>query len=200
VIFGGTGTGIVSMILIVLVTIFISGLMVGRTPEYLGKKIEGKEIKMVMLAFALTAAATLLFSSLPFLVSFARNSYWNPPGTLTSNLINPGAHGLSEILYANASAVAANGSAMAGLNANTPWFNLTLGVEMLIGRYLVIIPALCIAGSLARKRRMASTLGTMRTDSVLFVSLLMGTIFLVTALTFFPAFCLGPIAEEYLVR
>jgi K+-transporting ATPase ATPase A chain len=190
VIFGGTGSGIMSMILIVMVTIFIAGLMVGRSPEYLGKKIEGKEIKMVMLAFVLTAAATLLFSSLPFLEGAA----------LTSNLGNPGPHGLSEILYAYGSAVATNGSAMAGLNANTPWFNLTLGLGMLIGRFLTMVPALAIAGSLARKRRMRATIGTMPTDGPLFVILLLGTIFLVTALTFFPAFCLGPIAEAYQMK
>jgi K+-transporting ATPase ATPase A chain len=200
VIFGGTGSGIMSMILIVMIAIFIAGLMVGRSPEYLGKKIEGKEIKMVMLAFVITAAATLLFSALPFLVKLAPGSYWNPGGALTSNLGNPGAHGLSEILYANGSAVATNGSAMAGLNANTPWFNLTLGLGMLIGRFLMIIPALAIAGSLARKKRMSATIGTMPTDGVVFMVLLLGTIFLVTALTFFPAFCLGPIAEAYQIK
>jgi potassium-transporting ATPase potassium-binding subunit len=187
------------MILIVMVTIFIAGLMVGRTPDYLGKKIEGKEIKMVMLAFVLTAAATLLFSIVPFLAKFQQNGYWNPHGPLTSNLANSGPHGLSEILYANGSAVATNGSAMAGLNANTPWFNLTLGLEMLIGRFLVIIPALAIAGSLARKGRLAVTIGSMPTHGPMFVLLLVGTIFLVTALTYFPAFCLGPLAEHYLM-
>jgi potassium-transporting ATPase potassium-binding subunit len=197
VIFGGTGSGILSMILIAMLTIFIAGLMVGRTPDYLGKKIEGKEIKMAMLAFVLAAAATLLFSSAPFLANFQPKSYWNPPGPLTSNLPNNGPHGLSEILYANGSAVATNGSAMAGLNANTPWFNLTLGLEMLIGRFLVFIPALAIAGSLARKGRQVVTVGTMPTDGPLFVLLLIGTIFLVTALTYFPAFCLGPVAEHY---
>jgi K+-transporting ATPase ATPase A chain len=200
VIFGGTGSGLMSMLLIVLVTIFIAGLMVGRTPEYLGKRIDGKEIKMVMLAFGLTAAATLLFTSLSLVVRVSRDNYWNPPGKVTANLGNAGAHGLSEVLYANASAVATNGSAMAGLNANTPWFNLTLGLEMLIGRFLTIIPALAIAGNLARKRRMAETLGTMPTHGMLFVGLLLGTIVLVTALTFLPVLCLGPIAENYLVK
>jgi K+-transporting ATPase ATPase A chain len=193
VIFGGTGSGIMSMILIVVVTVFIAGLMVGRTPEYLGKKIESKEVKMVMLAFVVAAAATLLFSCLPLVVKFEPNSYWNPPGALTANLGNPGPHGLSELLYAS-------GSAMAGLNANTPWFNLTLGLAMLIGRFLIIIPALAIAGSLARKKRMFTTIGTMPTHGALFVILLLGTIFLVTALTFVPAFCLAPIAESFLVK
>ena len=124
----------------------------------------------------------------------------NPLGRPTANLGNPGSHGLSEILYANASAVVTNGSAFAGLNANTPWFNLTLGLEMLIGRFLMIIPALGIAGSLARKRKVALTIGTMPTNGPLFVALLIGTAFLVTALTFLPAFSLGPIAEYYQMR
>jgi potassium-transporting ATPase potassium-binding subunit len=200
VIFGGTGSGIISMILIVMVTIFIAGLMVGRSPEYLGKKIEGKEVKMIMLALVLTAAATLLFSALPFLLKLPPKSYWNPGGALTSNLGNPGPHGLSEVLYAYGSAVATNGSAMAGLNANTPWFNLTLGLGMLIGRFMTLIPALAIAGSLARKKRRVATIGTMPTEGLLFLILLLGTILLVTALTFFPAFCLGPIAEAYQLK
>ena len=200
VIFGGTGSGIISMILIVMVTIFIAGLMVGRSPEYLGKKIDGKEIKMVMLALVVTAAAALAFSCLPLLVNLPPGNYWNAGAPLASNLGNPGPHGLSEILYAYGSAVATNGCAMAGLNANTPWFNLTLGLGMLIGRFLTIIPALAIAGSLARKKTMFTTIGTMPTDGLLFVFLLLGTIFLVTALTFFPAFCLGPIAEAYRIK
>jgi K+-transporting ATPase ATPase A chain len=131
---------------------------------------------MIMLALVLTAAATLLFSALPFLRKLPPKGYWNPGGALTSNLGNPGPHGLSEVPYAYGSAVATNGSAMAGLNANAPWFNLTLGLGMLIGRFMTLIPALAIAG---------------------FLSLLLGTILLVTALTFFPAFCLGPVAEAY---
>jgi K+-transporting ATPase ATPase A chain len=200
VIFGGVGTGIVSMIFMVVVTIFIAGLLVGRTPEYLGKKIEAKEMKMVMLSFVATAAAGLLFAGATFLVEFPGASYWNPAGAPTENLTNRGAHGLSEVLYANASAVATNGSAFAGLNANSPWFNVTLGLEMLIGRFLVIIPALAIAGSLARKNRLAVTGGTMPTHGPLFAALLLGTIVVVTALTFFPALSLGPIAEHYLMH
>jgi K+-transporting ATPase ATPase A chain len=200
VIFGGTGTGLVSMLLMVLLTVFIAGLMVGRTPEYLGKRIEAREMKMVMLSFVATAAAIVVFSSMTFAVRFPAGGYWNPPGPLTANLGNRGPHGLSEILYANASAVGTNGSAFAGLNANTPWFNLTLGLEMLIGRFLVIIPALAIAGSLARKRRLIATSGTLPTKGPLFVMLLLGTIVLVTALTFFPALSLGPIAEHFLMR
>jgi K+-transporting ATPase ATPase A chain len=200
VIFGGVGTGIVSMIFIVVVTIIIAGLLVGRTPEYLGKKIEAKEMKMVMLSFVATGATILVFAGATFLVELPKSSYWNPAGALTENLTNLGAHGLSEVLYANASAVATNGSAFAGLNANSPWFNVTLGVEMLIGRFLVIIPALAIAGSLALKKRLAVTGGTMPTHGPLFAALLLGTIILVTALTFFPALSLGPIAEHYLMH
>ena len=200
VIFGGVGTGIVSMIFIVVVTIFIAGLLVGRTPEYLGKKIEAKEMKMVMLSFVATGATILVFAGATFLVELPKSSYWNPAGALTENLTNLGAHGLSEVLYANASAVATNGSAFAGLNANSPWFNVTLGVEMLIGRFLVIIPALAIAGSLALKKRLAATGGTMPTHGPLFAALLLGTIILVTALSFFPALSLGPIAEHYLMH
>jgi K+-transporting ATPase ATPase A chain len=188
------------MIFMVVVTIFIAGLLVGHTPEYLGKKIEAKEMKMVMLSFVATAAATLLFAGATFVVAFHPSAYWNPGGALTENLGNRGAHGLSEVLYANASAVGTNGSAFAGLNANSPWFNLTLGLEMLIGRFLVIIPALAIAGSLARKQRMAVTDGTLPTHGPLFAGLLVGTIVLVTALTFFPALSLGPIAEHYLMQ
>lgn len=200
VIFGGTGTGLVSMLLMALVTVFIAGLMVGRTPEYLGKRIEAKEMKMVMLTFVVTAAAIVVFSSAAFAGRFPLAGYWNPPGPLTENLTNRGPHGLSEILYNNASAVATNGSAFAGLNTNTPWFNLTLGLEMLIGRFLVIIPALAVAGSLARKRRLIATSGTLPTKGPLFVGLLLGTILLVTALTFFPVLSLGPIAEHFLMK
>jgi len=188
VIFGGTGSGIVSMLLTVLVAVFLAGLMVGRTPEYLGKKIESREMKMVMLAYVITALATLVFSCLPF------------AGLVTAGLGNPGPHGLSEILYAYGSAAGTNGSAMAGLNSNTPWFNLTLGLGMLVGRFAVIIPALAIAGSLAKKRRAEATFGTMPTHGPLFAAMLMATVLLVTALTFLPAFSLGPVAENLLMR
>jgi K+-transporting ATPase ATPase A chain len=199
VIFGGTGSGIFSMILMVLVAVFISGLMVGRSPEYLGKRIEAKDMKMVMLALVITGAANLLISAATFVIHFQAHGYWNPPGALAANLGNPGPHGLSEILYANGSAVGTNGSAFAGLNASTPWFNLTLGLEMLIGRFLVIVPTLALAGNLARKKRVPVTVGTMPTHSLLFVFVLIGTITIVTALTFFPALSLGPIAEHYLM-
>ena len=200
VIFGGTGSGILSMILMVLLAVFIAGLMVGRSPEYLGKRIAAKDIKMVMLALVVAAAANLIISCATFLVHFPAHSYWNPLGAPVANLGNAGPHRLSEILYANASAVGTNGSAMAGLNANTPFFNLTLGLEMLIGRFLVIVPALALAGNLARTKRVPVTAGTMPTHGVLFVVLLTGTILIVTALTFFPALSLGPIAEHFLMH
>lgn len=200
VIFGGAGTGLVSMILMVLLTVFIAGLMVGQTPAYLTKRIEAKEMKMVMLSYVATAIPILLLASASLLIHFHPGGYWNPPGAATANLANHGPHGLTEILYANASAVATNGSAFAGLNANTPWFNLTTGLEMLIGRFLVLIPALAIAGSLARKKGMAITSGTLPTHGPFFVALLLGTIVLVTALTFFPALSLGPIVEHFLMN
>ena len=201
VIFGGVGTGLVSMLFIALVTIFISGLLVGRTPEYLGKKIEAREMKMVMLSFVATGAAVLLSAGAALLVEFSKGSYWNPVGSIAANLGNHGPHGLSEILYANLSAVATNGSAFAGLDASSPWFNTTLGLDMLVGRFLVVIPALAIAGSLARKRTYPAMIGaTVPTHGPLFAVLLFGAIGLLAALTFFPALSLGPIAEHYMMQ
>ena len=200
VIFGGTGSGLISMMLTCLVTIFIAGLMVGRTPEYLGKKIEAREMKLVMISLVATGAAILIFSAATVLARFPVSSYWNPPGAPIANLGNRGPHGLSEILYANASAVGTNGGAFAGLNANTPWFNITLGLEMLVGRFLVLLPALGIAGSLVRKRLVPITRGTVSAHGFLFGGLLVGTIGIVTALTFFPTLSLAPIAEHYLMK
>jgi potassium-transporting ATPase potassium-binding subunit len=200
VIFGGTGTGIISMLRMVLFTVFISGLMIGRTPEYLGKKIEAREMKMVMVSYVANSAPILMVAAAAFLVHFHVGGYWNPPGPIEANLANHGPHGLTEILYANASAVATNGSSFAGLNANTPWFNLTLGFDMLIGRFLSIIPALAIAGSLVGKQRIALTNGTLPTDRPLFAGLLLGAIVLVTSLAFLPAFSLGPIVEHFLMN
>jgi K+-transporting ATPase ATPase A chain len=187
VVFGGTGMGLISMILMVVLTVFIAGLMVGRTPEYLGKKIEAKEMKMVMLSYVATSVPVLVLTAATLLIHFHHGGYWNPPGLAEANLANHGPRGLTEILYANASAIHTNGSAFAGLNANTPWFNLTLGLEMLIGRFMVIVPALAIAGSVVRKQRMAVTTGTLPTRGPLFVTLLLGAIVLVTVLTFLPA-------------
>jgi K+-transporting ATPase ATPase A chain len=185
IIVGGVGAGLYGMLVFVVVAIFVAGLMVGRTPEYLGKKIEAREVKMAMLAIlclplmmlGLTALATVL-----------------PAGL--AGPANAGPHGFSEILYAFTSAAANNGSAFAGLTGNTPYYNLTLGAGMLVGRFFVIIPALAIAGSLAAKKTVPASAGTFPTDGGLFVGLLVGVILIVGGLTFFPSLALGPIVEH----
>ncbi len=188
VIFGGVGSGLYGMLIFAILSVFIAGLMVGRTPEYLGKKIQSFEMKMAML-YVLAAAASILFFSA--WASVARYG--------TSSILNPGPHGFSEILYAFSSATANNGSAFAGLNANTPFYNIVIGVAMLVGRFLLIVPVLAIAGSLARKQRVPPSLGTFPTHGPLFVGLLLGTVLIVGALTFFPALALGPIVEHLLL-
>ena len=197
VIFGGVGAGLYSMLLYAVIAVFIGGLMVGRTPEYVGKKIEQKEVKMAIIAVLATSLCILLFTALSSVAPFAKGGYWNAPGPATSNTNNSGAHGLSEILYAYSSAAGNNGSALAGINANTPWYNLTLGIDMLIARFLFIIPALAIAGSLASKKLVPVTSGTLPTDGTLFVILLIGTIIIVGALTYFPVLSLSPIVEHF---
>jgi potassium-transporting ATPase potassium-binding subunit len=200
VIFGGVGSGLYGMLLFAVIAVFIAGLMVGRTPEYLGKKIEGKEVKMAMLALIACAASILVFTAISAHINFTKDSYWNMPGAATANMNNSGPHGLSEILYSYSSATGNNGSAFAGLNANTPWYNLTIGLAMLIGRFLIIIPILAIAGSLAMKKTVPATSGTFPTDGPLFVGLLAGTIIIVGALTYFPALSLTPIVEHCLMN
>ena len=211
VIFGGTGAGLYGILLYAILAVFIAGLMVGRTPEYIGKKIESKEVKMAMLALIATAFSILVFAAISSVAPFASptkdakgqpvaQSYWNPPGPAIANTSNSGPHGFSEILYAYTSATGNNGSAFAGLNTNTPWYNLTMGVAMLMGRFLFLIPLLAAAGSLARKKRIPATSGTFPTHSPMFVTLLVGTVILVGALTFFPALALGPIVEHYLMQ
>jgi potassium-transporting ATPase potassium-binding subunit len=197
VIFGGVGAGLYSMLIYVVVAVFIGGLMVGRTPEYVGKKIEQKEVKMAIIAILATSLVILGFTALSSIAPFAKNGYWNPPGPATANLNNGGAHGFSEILYTYSSGAGNNGSAFAGINANTPWYNLTIGLDMLVGRFLFIIPALAIAGSLAGKRVIPITSGTLPTNGSLFVVLLIGTVVIVGALTYFPALSLGPIVEHF---
>lgn len=210
VIFGGVGAGLYGILLYAIVAVFIAGLMVGRTPEYVGKKIEGKEVKMAMIALIATAFSILVLAAISSVVQFpsptkdakgqpVAHSYWNPPGPATANVNNSSAHGFSEILYAYSSATGNNGSAFAGINANTPWYNLTIGLATLMGRFLFLIPLLAAAGSLVTKKRVAETLGTLPTHGPLFVSLLVGTVILVGALTFFPALALGPIVEHYLM-
>jgi K+-transporting ATPase ATPase A chain len=186
VIFGGVGAGLYGMIMYVILTVFIAGLMVGRTPEYLGKKIEGREVKYVMLAMVVMALSILGFAA------------W---GSLDSaglaGLGNPGNHGFSEVLYAFTSATANNGSAFAGLSTNTPFWNLTLAFAMFFGRFFMLIPMLAVAGSMTRKKIHPGGEGTFPVDGPLFVGLLIGVIVLVGALTFFPALSLGPIAEHF---
>jgi K+-transporting ATPase ATPase A chain len=200
VIFGGVGSGLYGMLLFAIIAVFIAGLMVGRTPEYLGKKIEGKEVKMAMLALIACATGILAFTAISSSLGFTQNGYWNAPGATTANMNNYGPHGLSEILYAYSSGIGNNGSAFAGLNANTPWYNLTIGLAMLIGRFLVIIPMLAIAGSLAMKKAVPATSGTFPTHGPLFVGLLAGTVIIVGALTYFPALSLTPVVEHLLMN
>jgi K+-transporting ATPase ATPase A chain len=185
VIVGGVGAGFYGIVLFIIIAIFVAGLMVGRTPEYLGKKIEAKEMKMAILAILCLPTAMLIFTAIASVLPSAAGAV----GTA-------GPHGFSEILYAYTSAAANNGSAFGGLSANAPWYNITLGVCMLMGRFLVIIPALAIAGSLVRKKQVPSSAGTFPTDGPLFVGLLVGTILVVGGLTFFPALALGPVVEH----
>jgi K+-transporting ATPase ATPase A chain len=187
VIFGGVGAGMYGMLLHVMLIVFLAGLMVGRTPEYLGKKIEAKEIQMVIVAILAPSAVILIGAGIACVLPVA-----------LASLANAGPHGLSEILYAFSSAAGNNGSAFAGLNANTTFYNVTLALTMLIGRFVVIVPCLAIAGSLAAKKTSAKTAGTFETDNTIFAVLLIGTILIVGALTFFPSLCLGPIVEHFL--
>jgi len=189
VVFGGVGAGLYGMLVMVLLSVFIAGLMVGRTPEYLGKKIEAREVKLAMLYMLIFPLVILVFSGWSAAASYG-----------VSSLHNAGPHGLSEILYAFTSAAGNNGSAFAGLNANTPWYNVTLGLAMLMGRFLMIVPVLAIAGSLVGKKIVPESLGTFPTNGALFVALLIGVVLIVGALTFFPALALGPIVEHFLAN
>jgi K+-transporting ATPase ATPase A chain len=199
VVFGGVGAGLYGMLMFAILAVFIAGLMVGRTPEYLGKKIEQKEVKMAMIAMLFLGASILFFAGASSVVDFVKNSYWNPPGPAAANTNNPGAHGLSEIIYAYSSGTGNNGSAFAGINANTPWYNITIGFAMLIGRFMMLLPLLAIAGSLAAKKQVPVSAGTFPTHGPLFVSLLVGTVLIVGALTYFPALSLGPIVEHLML-
>ena len=200
VVFGGVGSGMYGILLFAVLAVFIAGLMVGRTPEYLGKKIEQKEVKMVMLAVLVLAFTLLGFAAYGSVAHFAKDSWINPPGPTTGNLNNNGPHGLSEILYTYTSAVGNNGSAFAGINANTPFFNTTIGLAMLSGRFLMMIPLLAAAGSLAQKKLVPVSAGTFPTHGPLFVVLLVGVVLIVGALTFFPALSLGPVVEHFLMH
>ena len=185
VIVGGVGAGFYGVVLFIIIAIFVAGLMVGRTPEYLGKKIEAKEMKMAVLAILCLPLSMLGFTAVASLLPSA-----------VASVGTGGPHGFSEILYAYTSAAANNGSAFGGLTANTPWYNMTLGIAMLMGRFLVIIPALAIAGSLVAKKSVPASAGTFPTDGPLFVGLLVGTILIVGGLTFLPSLALGPVVEH----
>ena len=185
VVFGGVGSGLYGMLLFVLLAVFIAGLMIGRTPEYLGKKIDVREMKLTALAILVTPALVLLGTALAMMTEAGR-----------AGMLNPGIHGFSEVLYAVSSAANNNGSAFAGLSANTPFWNLLLAFCMFVGRFAVIVPVLAIAGSLVSKKIQPVTPGTLPTHGALFIGLLIGTVLLVGALTFIPALALGPVAEH----
>lgn len=212
VIFGGVGAGLYGLLMYAVLAVFIAGLMVGRTPEYLGKKIEQYEVKMAMLSVLVLAASVLCFTALasnldlPKEGAAAALNTWpgsayqssdSTYGATYNNVNNSGPHGLSEILYAFTSATGNNGSAFAGLTANTPFYNITLGLAMLIGRFMMIIPLLAMAGSLARKKYVPASAGTFPTDSATFAGVLIGVIIIVGALTFFPVLALGPVVEQF---
>ncbi|MFD6912230.1 potassium-transporting ATPase subunit KdpA [Streptomyces virginiae] len=181
---GGTGSGLYGMLIMAIIAVFIAGLMVGRTPEYLGKKISTREIKLAACYILITPALVLCFTA-------AAMALPTPP----NSMLNSGAHGFSEILYAYTSGANNNGSAFAGLNADTQWFNSTIGIAMLLGRFLPMVFVLALAGSLAEQKPVPETAGTLRTDKPLYAGLLVGTILIITGLTYFPALALGPLAE-----
>jgi potassium-transporting ATPase potassium-binding subunit len=185
VIVGGVGSGLFGMLLFAIVAVFVAGLMIGRTPEFVGKKIAATEVKMTMIALLCVPLAILGLAATASVVA---------PGLAT--LGNSGPHGFSEMLYAFTSGAATNGSAFAGLNANTPFYNLTLALAMFVGRYFVIVPVLAIAGSLAAKQLVPRSAGTLPTQGLLFVVFLVGVILIVGGLTFLPALSLGPVAEH----
>ncbi|HRW37179.1 MAG: potassium-transporting ATPase subunit KdpA [Acidimicrobiales bacterium] len=182
---GGTGAGLYGMLVFALLAVFIAGLMVGRTPEYLGKKIQAAEMKLVVIYLVIAPVAILCFSAISVALGSARGS-----------ILNPGPHGLTEVTYAFTSAANNNGSAFGGLAGNTDWFNTTLGLSMLLGRFFLIVPVLAIAGSLVRKQRTPATAGTFPTGTPLFAGLLTGVVVIVVGLTYFPLLSLGPIVEQ----
>jgi K+-transporting ATPase ATPase A chain len=185
VVFGGVGSGLYGMLIFAIMAVFIAGLMIGRTPEYIGKKIESFEMKMTSIVILVTPFLALVGTAVAVMAEQGR-----------LGIANPGAHGFSEILYALSSAANNNGSAFGGLSANTPFYNSLLAVVMWFGRYAFIVPVLAIAGSLAKKKRIEATAGTLPTHGPLFVAMLVGTVVLVGALTYVPALALGPVIEQ----
>jgi potassium-transporting ATPase potassium-binding subunit len=188
VVFGGVGTGLYMMLIFALLAVFIAGLMIGRTPEYLGKKIESYDMKMISIAILATPLLVLAGTAIAVTATDGR-----------AGIFNPGAHGFSEVFYAFTSAGNNNGSAFGGLSANTPFYNAMLAIAMWFGRFGAIVPVLAIAGSLAAKKRLAVTAGTMPTHGPLFVALLIGTVLLVGALNYVPGLALGPIVEQLML-
>ena len=188
VVFGGVGSGLYGMLVFAILTVFIAGLMIGRTPEYLGKKIESFDMKMVSIAILATPILVLAGTAIAVGMDAGK-----------AGIANPGAHGFSEILYAFISAANNNGSAFAGLSANTPFYNVMLAIAMWFGRFGVIVPVLAIAGALAAKKRLPVTAGTMPTHGPLFVTLLIGTVLLVGLLNYVPALALGPVVEHLML-
>ncbi len=197
VVFGGVGAGLYGMLIYVVIAVFIAGLMVGRTPEYLGKKIEPKDVKMASFVILILAFSILGFAGW---ASVSKMGAPDATGALTDGTNNSGPHGFSEILYAYSSATGNNGSAFAGLTANAPWYDTTLGLATLFGRFAMIVPILALAGSLARKKLIAESAGTFPVSGPLFTGLLVGTVLLVGALTFVPALVLGPVVEHFLMH
>jgi K+-transporting ATPase ATPase A chain len=189
IVFGGVGSGLYGMLMFVIVAVFVAGLMVGRTPEYLGKKIEAYEMKMAALVILIPPALVLIGTAIACATEAGQKG-----------VSNPSAHGFSEILYALSSASNNNGSAFAGLSANTPFYNTLLGICMFCARFWLIVPTLAIAGSLARKKKVPSSSGTLPTHTPLFVAMLVGVVVVVGALTFIPALALGPIVEHLLAK
>jgi K+-transporting ATPase ATPase A chain len=187
---GGVGSGLYGMMVMAIIAVFVAGLMVGRTPEYLGKKIEAREVKFAMLPLLIFPLSVLGFAAVACLAPWAH---------LDKALSNAGPHGLSEILYAYTSATGNNGSAFAGLNANVPYWNTTLGIAMLLGRFAIAVPVLALAGAIASKPKLPPTGGTFPTDGPLFVGLLVGVIIIIGGLLYFPAQALGPIVEHFMV-
>jgi K+-transporting ATPase ATPase A chain len=185
---GGVGSGLYGMVVMAIIAVFVAGLMVGRTPEYLGKKIEAREVKFAMLAVLILPLSILGFAAVAAVLPVA-----------LKGLENAGAHGLTEIMYAYSSAAGNNGSAFAGLSANTPYWNTTLGIAMLLGRFGYVVPVLAMAGAIAAKPKLAPTAGTLPTHGPLFISLLVGVILIMGGLQFFPSQALGPIVEHFQV-
>jgi K+-transporting ATPase ATPase A chain len=212
VVFGGVGAGLYGMLMFAVLAVFIAGLMVGRTPEYVGKKIERFEVQMAMLAMLVCCASVLGFTAISSVVHLPKEGFWaalntwpgsayggsdSVYGAATGNLNNTGPHGFSEIFYAYASGTANNGSAFAGITANTPWYNTTLALAMMFGRFLMIVPLLAMAGALAEKKSVPASSGTFPTDTTTFAALLVGFVIIVGALTYFPGLALGPIVEHF---